>query len=341
LLCSYSPASCINSFLDETGIVSLKPARHYVDYVCRLSARLAADFYLPFASQAVFERRDSCWANDYRTTYDDLLQYWQSETRLLPPYTTIDLTDFTTDSIPPEQYRPMERSRLAELTARRVAEEETTALAADDVAGLERKLNVFRWFLWLFFPRGFAFQLGERRLLQRAPRPPGGSQQIEVRRLYHRNTKIGGEGSCSEQPCLGTRHLDVRAGPPAEAGGSAKSICAIRGAPARRLRAPQEPGGVAAVDGTRSVAYIRASTAGSAASESDRSRSRRGQPWCAPDSRRTALCKNSTAAATCGSLPVPMITGLIGCSASALLRAEAAGPRLGLELSVPPFFSAP
>jgi hypothetical protein len=58
----------------------------------------------------------------------------------------------------------MERSRVAALTGRRVAEEEAAALSAEDVAGLERKLNVFRWLLWLFFPRGFAFQLGERRL---------------------------------------------------------------------------------------------------------------------------------------------------------------------------------
>ena len=44
---------------------------------------------------------------------------------------------------------------------------------------------------------------------------------------------------------------------------------------------------------------------------------RRCQPCCAPDSRRTAFCRKSRAAATCGSLPVPMIIGLIGCSASA------------------------
>ena len=35
-------------------------------------------------------------------------------------------------------------------------------LSPEDIAGLERKLNAFRWLLWLFFPRGFAFQLGER-----------------------------------------------------------------------------------------------------------------------------------------------------------------------------------
>jgi hypothetical protein len=52
---------------------------------------------------------------------------------------------------------------VAALTDRRVAEEEIAALSPDDIAGLERKLNVFRWLLWVFFPRGFAFQLGERR----------------------------------------------------------------------------------------------------------------------------------------------------------------------------------
>jgi hypothetical protein len=165
LLCSYSPASCINSFLDETGgIVSLKPARDYVDFVCRLCDTLAADFFVPFASQAVFERPDSCWANGYRTSYDDLQRYWRSEARLLPPYTILDLTDFTYHSLTPAEYRPMERSRVAALTEHRIAEEEMAALSPDDIAGLERKLKAFRWLLWLFFPRGFVFQLGERRL---------------------------------------------------------------------------------------------------------------------------------------------------------------------------------
>ena len=142
----------------------MKPARHYVDYVCRLCDTLAADFFVPFASQAVFERPDSCWANDYRTSYDDLRRYWRSGARLLPPYTMLDLTDFTHHSMPPAEYRPMERSRVAALTERRVAEEEWLRCRPEDIAGLERKLNAFRWLLWLFFPRGFAFQLGERRL---------------------------------------------------------------------------------------------------------------------------------------------------------------------------------
>jgi hypothetical protein len=58
----------------------------------------------------------------------------------------------------------MERSRVAALTGHRVAEEEMAVLSPDDIAGLGRKLRAFRWLLWLFFPRGFIFQLGERRL---------------------------------------------------------------------------------------------------------------------------------------------------------------------------------
>jgi hypothetical protein len=162
LLASYSPASLVNSFLDESGIVSLKPARHYVDYICRLCDGLAADFYIPFASQAVFNRRDSRWANKYRTTYEHLSSHWRSRARLLPPYTTLDLAEFTHHSTAPQDYRPMGRSRVALLTGRRSTEEESTTISAADIAGLERKLNAFRWLLRLIFPRGFAFELGER-----------------------------------------------------------------------------------------------------------------------------------------------------------------------------------
>jgi hypothetical protein len=164
LLCSYSPASVVNSFLDESGIVSLKPARHYVDYVCRLCDTLAADFYMPFASQAVFHRDDSSWANRYRTTYQHLQQYWRSHARLLPPYTTLDLADFTYRSMPPDQYRPIAPVRLAALTAERAAAEEAAEISPTEIAKLQGKLNAFRWLFWLIYPRGFAFLLGERRL---------------------------------------------------------------------------------------------------------------------------------------------------------------------------------
>jgi hypothetical protein len=169
LLCSYSPASLVNSFIDESGIVSLKPPRDYVDYVCRLCDSLSADCYMPFASQAEFNRTDSRWANDQRTTWDHLQQYWDSPTRLLPPYATLDLQNLQYHTIPPEQYRPMAPAKLALLTNQRSAAEEATEISVEDVARLKRKLNVFRWLLWLIFPRGFAFQLGERRLKYELP----------------------------------------------------------------------------------------------------------------------------------------------------------------------------
>jgi hypothetical protein len=162
LLCSYSPASLVNSFFDANGIVSLRPARHYVDYICRLCDRLAIDCYLPFASQAVFCRADSSWANDYRTTYEDLCRYWRSQARLLPPYTTLDLGDFTHSSVAPRHYRSMAPARLAARTRQRAAEEAAACVSADEAALLERKLNAFRWLLRLFFRRGFAFRLGEQ-----------------------------------------------------------------------------------------------------------------------------------------------------------------------------------
>src|SRR5207244_12810075 len=140
---------------NDTGVLSLKPIRHYVAYACRLCDALAADFYMPFASQAAFHRDDSCWANRYRTTYQHLQQYWRSDTRLLPPYTDIDLADFTRRSTPPEQYRPLASARLAALTAERAAAEEAAEISAAGVAGLQRKLNVYRWLFCLIFPRRF------------------------------------------------------------------------------------------------------------------------------------------------------------------------------------------
>jgi Beta-lactamase superfamily domain len=165
LLCSYSPASVVNSFIDETGVVSLRSARHYVDYACRLCDRLRVDHYLPFASQAAFWRADSVWANEHRTSYDDLQRYWRSRARLLPPYTTLNLTDFTYTAVSPEQYRPMDMATVARRTSERAAKEAEAEISVEEIAQLERKLNAFRWLLRLLFPRGFAFRLGDKRLV--------------------------------------------------------------------------------------------------------------------------------------------------------------------------------
>lgn len=160
LLCSYSPASLVNSFIDDGGIVSLRPARHYVDYVCRLCQGLGIDHYLPFASQAVFQRDDSLWANGYSTSYDDLRRYWRSRARLLPPYTTLDLEDLSYTAVAPERYRAIDPAILARRTRERASEEEEAEISPDERALLKRKLDAFRWVLRVLFPRGFTFRLG-------------------------------------------------------------------------------------------------------------------------------------------------------------------------------------
>jgi hypothetical protein len=165
LLCSYSPASVVNSFIGDAGVVSLRSPRHYVDYICRLCDRLRIDHYLPFASQAVFRRADSIWANEHSTSYDDLQRYWRSRAQLLPPYTTLNLTDFTYTAVSPEQYRPMDPTTVARRTGERATEEAEAEISSAEIALLERKLNVFRWLLRLLFPRGFAFHLGGKRLV--------------------------------------------------------------------------------------------------------------------------------------------------------------------------------
>lgn len=159
---SYSPASVINSFVDDSGVVSLRAPQSYVHYICELCDALGAAFYLPFASQAVFLREDSRWANNYRTTVEDLHHHWQSRATLLEPYTTLDLADLSHVALPAARYAPIAAARVTALTDRRLAEEAAAIFSADDAAGLERKLNAFRWLLWPAFPRGFSFLVGRR-----------------------------------------------------------------------------------------------------------------------------------------------------------------------------------
>jgi len=165
LLCSYSPASLVNSFTDDRGVVSLKQPADYVAYVRRLCDRLGTDFYLPFASQAVFERADSAWANQYRTSFVDLERGWTAKAALLPPYTTLDLAGGTYESVPPQQYRPAAAETLVTHTRAR-GEAETLAVPdPEDVTRLRQRLNRWRWLWAALFPRGFSFRAGQSRLL--------------------------------------------------------------------------------------------------------------------------------------------------------------------------------
>jgi hypothetical protein len=158
LLSSYSPASIVNSFTRNAERVSLRDKRNYVEYVCDNCDSLNADFYIPFASQVIYRRTDSAWANAFKVTEADLRAHWRARATLLPPFVRMNLRDRSFSFVPPERYNPRELEASV-----KVKEQETVEAAAAftgaDVEALRRKLNVCRWFLAAFFPRGIGFRL--------------------------------------------------------------------------------------------------------------------------------------------------------------------------------------
>lgn len=159
LLSSYSPASIVNSFVRGSQRVSLRQKPDYVRYVCDLCRLLRADDYLPFASQVIFRRADSTWANAFKVTFDDLRQHWSAEaTRLLPPYTRLDLGTGSSTSVAPEHYRHDEPGAGAKVEAQQ-ALDAAARFDDEDVERLRRKLNHGRWLFALLFPKGIGVSL--------------------------------------------------------------------------------------------------------------------------------------------------------------------------------------
>ena len=86
VLKSYSPASAA-ALTFKNGIRSpLKTKKDFVQVVIGMSNALGASYFVPFASQALFNREDSKWANDHKVTYENLSEYWSgTKTRLSQP----------------------------------------------------------------------------------------------------------------------------------------------------------------------------------------------------------------------------------------------------------------
>jgi hypothetical protein len=159
LLSSYSPASIVNSFVRNARRVSLKQKPDYVRYIGENCRILAADYYLPFASQVIYKRTDSAWANDFKVTYADLRDNWSApRTQLLAPYTRLQLEDGAHTSVPPEHYRHDEQLLLRKVEAQQ-ALDASTRLNEGEIARLRQKLGHCRWLLALLFPKGIGFSM--------------------------------------------------------------------------------------------------------------------------------------------------------------------------------------
>ena len=154
----------MNSFLRRAERVSLRQKASYVRAVsdhCRL---LKIDYFMPFASQVIFKRRDSAWANQFKVTFEDLTRHWTgAPARLLPPFSRLDLATGTHTFIPPERYRH-EDAAIAPKVEAQEALDAVAAFTDEDVERLRAKFAHCRWLLALMFPRGIGFELEHARL---------------------------------------------------------------------------------------------------------------------------------------------------------------------------------
>jgi hypothetical protein len=158
LLCqSYSPASFIfNFFRGKDRLIVVKKQR-YVDSVFNACKLLRADAFAPFASQNIFMRSDTYWANSYKVTYSDLQNSWSLPTKLIPCYASIFLNKKLPFSQIKFSFAPDSSEEKVAL-----AENYSQSPISDSLEVcklLKDKFRVFSLFLMIFFPRGVKFSL--------------------------------------------------------------------------------------------------------------------------------------------------------------------------------------
>lgn len=157
MLKSYSPASIATSIYREGRHTQMKTKKDYANTASRLAEALGAAYFVPFASQAFFNRADSKWANDFKVQYEDLREYWDSaEITLCEPFVDFDLDNMAFQS----DYSLVDRS-LSETEQRKVTErqeeEENFVLPDDFTARLQKYMSEL-YFLSLFFRHGIGWR---------------------------------------------------------------------------------------------------------------------------------------------------------------------------------------
>lgn len=157
LLKSYSPASLSASIYHNGKQTQMKTKADYAATVIKLADALGASHFVPFASQAFFNRSDSKWANEYKVRYEDLKKHWDSDVKLWEPFVDIDLASLTmTSSYANVRHElgPEYQQKIVD----REAEEKSFELPADFAEKLKRYMSEL-YFLPLFFRRGIGWRL--------------------------------------------------------------------------------------------------------------------------------------------------------------------------------------
>jgi len=147
---SYSPASAAALTFQNGVRTPIKAKKDFAQVAINIANALGADYFVPFASQAFFNREDSKWANDHKVTYDNLKDYWSgTKAKLCQPFVTMDLKSFAWTS----DYDAVKRS-LTDAQLARVHEEEeqekSFAWPEQDIVKLENYLNEIYFLRWLY-----------------------------------------------------------------------------------------------------------------------------------------------------------------------------------------------
>lgn len=163
LLSSYSPASIANSFRLNKKVLSIKSKVDYVDYINKICNHLKTDFFMPFASQAIFERKDSLWANEFKVTYEDLLDGFNAKkTLLLPCYSKINLKDFKTSFIKKKDYITKDHQLIVQKTKIQIDNENKYTFNEKDIILLQKKINKINLYIKIFFRNGIGFKINNK-----------------------------------------------------------------------------------------------------------------------------------------------------------------------------------
>lgn len=165
VLRSHSPAGPFFNYFEKGERIPCREREDYVHMTQGVCAHLRADLFLPFASQVVYRRSDSEWANDYRVGFDLLRAGWSIGTRLCPPFSTVDLATLAVAAEPPQEWRGAFRARQRDLVAQEEARSGDAVLSDEDLARLKAMFARQRWLLAAILPRGIAVESGGRRFL--------------------------------------------------------------------------------------------------------------------------------------------------------------------------------
>ena len=158
LLSSYSPASIVNSFRKSGKELSIKSKEDYVNYISSVCNTLNVEYFIPFASQVIFRREDSKWANQHKVTYHDLKKFWKSKTNLLHPYSTINLNKWDIKYIKEINYNPPS-DKSKKIAINKEIEERNETLTDEEIYKLILKLKKFKFVFRLLFPNGLGLKL--------------------------------------------------------------------------------------------------------------------------------------------------------------------------------------